>query len=226
MLVVNLFGAPGAGKSTLAHLLTGLLKKCHVPCELASEYAKDVVLDRSPHFLTNQFRILGEQSWRVERIAASGAEVAVTDSPVALVAFFAKTLYPERYSSDFVELVMAAHREWPSFDFYLRRNHPYESRGRLQSETEASALADAMLSFVSDVGLSPLVLPSSDVVAERVFCELVASRRLAIPPLGIPSARRVAAFLLASPSCPEDVECACAALSVLVAPQSFELSPS
>ena len=197
MIVVNIFGAPGSGKSTTAHLLTGLLKKCHVSCELAGEYAKDIVLDQSPHFLTNQSRILGEQSWRVERIASSGADIAITDSPVALVSFYATLLYPERYAEDFRKLVLQTHAEWESTNFLLERRHHYETRGRYQTEEQSDEIGKKMISWLDDHKISATRIATSDMVAERIFCELISSGRADVPALGRTSARKIAASLLA-----------------------------
>ena len=43
MLVVNLTGAPGAGKSTGAAYVFSQLKMRGINCELVTEYAKDKV---------------------------------------------------------------------------------------------------------------------------------------------------------------------------------------
>ena len=48
-LVINLFGGPGCGKSTIAALLFGKLKQNGINCEMALEYAKDKVWEESGH---------------------------------------------------------------------------------------------------------------------------------------------------------------------------------
>lgn len=40
-LVINLFGAPGSGKSSGAAYIFSQLKKLGIDCELVTEYAKD-----------------------------------------------------------------------------------------------------------------------------------------------------------------------------------------
>lgn len=44
-IVINLFGAPGAGKSTLAADIFSKLKRRQVKCELITEFAKDCVYE-------------------------------------------------------------------------------------------------------------------------------------------------------------------------------------
>ena len=47
MLVVNLFGAPGAGKSTGAAYIFSKLKMSGINVELVTEFAKDKVWEES-----------------------------------------------------------------------------------------------------------------------------------------------------------------------------------
>lgn len=66
MLIVNFFGAPGAGKSTGAAYVFSRLKMAGVKCELATEFAKDAVWENNQEVLRNQIKILDEMIflWR------------------------------------------------------------------------------------------------------------------------------------------------------------------
>ena len=68
-LIVNLFGGPSAGKSTLAHGLMNHLKINGIECEYASEYAKDLVFDYPGDIsvFKNQIEIYQEQRKRIFR---------------------------------------------------------------------------------------------------------------------------------------------------------------
>ena len=52
-LIVNLFGAPGCGKSTLAAALFSELKKAGFNAELVTEYANDKVYEKNQTVLQN-----------------------------------------------------------------------------------------------------------------------------------------------------------------------------
>lgn len=54
MIVVNLFGAPGAGKSTGAAYIFSLLKMAGVNAELVTEFAKDKTWEHNTKALDNQ----------------------------------------------------------------------------------------------------------------------------------------------------------------------------
>ena len=61
MLVVNLFGAPGAGKSTGAAYIFSKLKMAGINAELVTEFAKDKVWEESKAVFQNQAYIFGRQ---------------------------------------------------------------------------------------------------------------------------------------------------------------------
>ena len=59
MLVVNLYGAPGAGKSTGAAYIFSKLKMAGVKAELVTEFAKDMVWEENNEALHNQMYMFG-----------------------------------------------------------------------------------------------------------------------------------------------------------------------
>ena len=60
MLVVNLFGAPGAGKSTdSAIYIFSQLKINGINAELVTEFAKNIIWEHNRKALTNQIYMLG-----------------------------------------------------------------------------------------------------------------------------------------------------------------------
>lgn len=65
--VINLFGGPGAGKSTLAALLFHHLKIRGLSCEMALEYAKDKVWEESYSTLHNQIYVFGKQHTSIKQ---------------------------------------------------------------------------------------------------------------------------------------------------------------
>ena len=61
MILINLFGAPGAGKSTGAAYIFSQLKMRGVNVELVTEFAKDKVWEKSVEVFNNQAYIFGKQ---------------------------------------------------------------------------------------------------------------------------------------------------------------------
>lgn len=62
LLVVNLFGAPGADKSTNSTIyIFSQLKINDINAELVTEFAKDMIWEHNRKALTNQIYMLGNQ---------------------------------------------------------------------------------------------------------------------------------------------------------------------
>lgn len=81
MIVINLFGAPGSGKSTGATYIFTALKLLGVNVELITEFAKDKVWGNNIEAINNQAYIFGEQSFRMSR-CKDKVDVIVTDFPL------------------------------------------------------------------------------------------------------------------------------------------------
>lgn len=141
MIVVNLFGAPGAGKSTGAAYIFSQLKMLGVNAELVTEFAKDKVWENNTEVLSNQTYVFGKQHFRLSR-CADKVDVIVTDSPLLLSALYNKS---ELLGDDFNDLVAKIFKSYNSVNYYIERSKPYNPVGRLQTEQESDELADGVI---------------------------------------------------------------------------------
>ena len=157
MIVVNLYGGPGAGKSTGAAYVFSRLKEAGVVAELVTEFAKDLTWDHSRAILDQMF-VFGTQYHRLARLELDGVQVAVTDSPLLLSVVYAKndTRMKRRLSIHDRQVVSESMKRlnasFDNRDFVIRRTKPYVGAGRNETESEAKEI-DRM---IDGLGLEPI----------------------------------------------------------------------
>ena len=132
MKVINLFGGPGAGKSTTAAGLFHLMKLAGLSVELVTEYAKEMTWEKRQNILSDQLYILAKQYRRVRRLQGE-VEFVVTDSPFLLCILYRR----DDYSETLDRLVLELWSRYENLNFYLERVKTYVAVGRSQAEDEA-----------------------------------------------------------------------------------------
>lgn len=142
MIVVNLFGGPGSGKSTMAAYIFSKLKMAGVNCELVTEFAKDKTWEHNIKALACQPYVFGKQCYRMDR-CADQVDVIVTDSPLFLTTLYN---YDENIEPEFTQLVLKKFNEFNNLNYFLVREKPYISAGRNQTEDQARELDSEILS--------------------------------------------------------------------------------
>lgn len=144
MILVNLYGAPGSGKSTGAAYIFAKLKMAGVDAELVTEFAKDKVWEESKEAFNNQAYLFGKQYFRISR-CADKVDVIVTDSPLPLSVFYNTT---GTLGQEFNEMVIKVAESFNCKNYLLHRVKPYNPNGRFQNEEESDKLADDLWNFL------------------------------------------------------------------------------
>ena len=137
MILVNLFGAPGAGKSTGAAYIFSQLKMRGINAELVTEFAKDKVWEGSKAVFENQAYIFGKQYFRISR-CADQVDVIVTDSPLLLSILYNND---EDLGGTFDAVVRRVAQKYNSKNYYLKRVKDYNPSGRFQTKEESDEIA-------------------------------------------------------------------------------------
>lgn len=133
-LLVNLLAGPGTGKSTTAAAVFAELKFRGILCEMALEFAKDLVWERSRHLLANQIYVFGHQHHRITKLVGQ-VPIVISDSPL-----IHSVIYDSGENTHFAPMVLAEHRKHNNLNVFLDRVKPYDPKGRSQTEEEAKAL--------------------------------------------------------------------------------------
>lgn len=155
--VINLFGGPGAGKSTAALGLAYELKKRWASVELVNEFAKELVWADSAHLLSQQNYVFAHQEHRLNRLIGK-VEIAITDSPLLMSAFYAPADYPVSFKQSVFDLFQV----YQNINIFVERSHEYAAEGRIQNEEEADALSESMKRFLSENGIPYYSITAND----------------------------------------------------------------
>lgn len=148
--IINLYGGPGTGKSTICAGLYYHLKMLGYTCEMQREYVKDWVWEKRTIKTDDQTYIFAKQS-RKERIyMENDLDFIITDSPLLLSHFYGTRT--KQHSSNQRESIynptlhmLQAHKDfaiergYENVDIMLKRTKPFEQKGRLQGEESARA---------------------------------------------------------------------------------------
>jgi hypothetical protein len=137
-LLINFYGGPGCGKSTICAGLFYQLKILGYNCEMALEFAKDKVWEESYKVLDDQIYILGKQFHKLYRLKDK-VDIIITDSPILLGAYYQKTR-----SKALEDLILECRREFNNIDIFLERSTDYDPNGRMQTQEEALKIDDGI----------------------------------------------------------------------------------
>ena len=150
MIVVNLFGTPGSGKSTGAAYIFSQLKMAGINAELVTEFAKDKVWENNEEVFKNQAYMFGKQCFKMSR-CKDKVDVIVTDSPLVLSVFYNED---KILGEAFNQTVMNVFNSYKNLNYLVYRTKPYNPKGRLPSEEEADALKQPMMELLKNRKIS------------------------------------------------------------------------
>jgi nicotinamide riboside kinase len=174
MKVINLFGAPGVGKSTIAMELTSMLKKNRVDAEVSLEFVKEYIHTGSDNLLAYQNYIFAQQERQLRILLDSKeAEFAITDAPLLHSAFYA----PENYPVYFKDLVFEIFNSYDNINFLIKRRHPYSFNGRLHNEEKSDLVAKKLPAFLINHNITYTEIYSDEDIRKKIFEPLMANHR-------------------------------------------------
>lgn len=164
-MVINLYGAPGTGKSTVANGLISAMKWREMECEIVIEYAKELVWSESFQTLGNQIHVFGEQYNRVYRLLGK-VDYIVSDSPILLSSF-----YNSKYlkSEELDNLILSEHKKMDTLDIFLNRTKRYNTNGRNEDEETADKYALEMKEFLKDMGVSYIEMDADEDTHNKII---------------------------------------------------------
>lgn len=166
MLVINLFGGAGAGKSTTRAGLFHLMKLQKMNCEESIEWVKQKVYEENHYIFTDQLYILAKQAKNLKQLEGK-VDYVVTDSPLLLSIVYGKNITPA-----FCQVVLEEFNRYKNLNIFINRVKPYSKIGRLQTEDEAKNIDQFVLHTLTDLGI-PYYIVDGDELAPSKILEIV-----------------------------------------------------
>lgn len=135
--VINIFGSPCSGKSTIASSIFSLLKLHGVNTELVTEYAKDIAWEERKSMFENQYYIWGKQYNKMWRLKGK-VDIIVTDSPLPI-----SLVHSLDFPECFHKTIIKSFNEFENINYLIVGNNvPYRKEGRKETEEEAIKLRE------------------------------------------------------------------------------------
>lgn len=169
-IIINLFGGPGTGKSTVAAEVFSKLKRNGVNAEYVNEYMKDkaweyddVPTEYKPKIFAWQEYIFAKQFKKIRQ--CNSVDVIVTDSPTLLGLIYMDKDYDLPAMRN---VIVEAHNLHTSINIFLNRVKPYNPKGRFQTETEAIQKDKEIKSMLQENNINFICLDACDTVSDII----------------------------------------------------------
>jgi len=142
--VINLFGGPGAGKSTIASGLFYEFKIKDIPCDNPYEFPKQVAWEDNLSQITDQLYILANQHRGLVR-SYGKVDFIILDSPLLLSLLYKNGYtgdYPAKFYGDsFDHMVLDLFNSYDNINIFLERpEKEFQVEGRFQDQDESLML--------------------------------------------------------------------------------------
>lgn len=150
-VIVNLYGAPGAGKSTGSAYIFGQLKMNNISVELVREFVKDKIYEKSEGVFNDQVYILGKQHFRQTNVKGN-VDVIITDCPLIIQAYYTDK-YKFPYADELRQLVLKLYSLENNINYFVNRDKPYNPDGRFQTEADSDSISGNLKEYLDNLGI-------------------------------------------------------------------------
>lgn len=148
-VVVNLFGGPGVGKSTLGAELFVRFKQCGVSCEMIQEYVKGWAWEGRKVGPLDQVYILAKQLKMESRLYGK-VDLIITDSPLLMSPIYERFYQNTGASEPMAMTILKTAVDFgvEHVNFFLGRHFAYTQDGRYEDEAMAKKVDTWIRTFL------------------------------------------------------------------------------
>lgn len=173
--VINCFGGPGIGKSTLAAALFAKMKEKNLNCEMVREYVKTWAWQEREIKATDQIYVLAKQC-QAESILYGKVDYVITDCPILLPGVYQRLYHSGTYIGDagFGFINDAINNGVNFKNYILNRGNHFETEGRFHSKEEAIKIDKAIPELLTryKIQYRMLLLANIDKLVEKILKDI------------------------------------------------------
>lgn len=167
MKVINLFGEPCSGKSTTRARLFYEMKVSGYNVEEITEYAKDIVWEERNNIINDQLYILAKQNRKLINVQ-NKVNWCITDSPLLLNMIYLKNNTYRTYNNTLQKMIIDTFLSYDNINILLKRNHKYQTIGRMQNEDEAKKIGISIKETLCNLEIPFIEINSDDVTIDLI----------------------------------------------------------
>lgn len=176
MIVVNLFGGPCLGKSTLSAELFTILKKEGVEAVQVGEYVKECIQAGKREKLDNELFIFAEQARRLrELVESEEVDVAICDWPLLNAVVYDSMNYPGE-PEGFAGVVLGEFARYNNLNYRVMRleDMEYSTAGRVHTFVEAVKIDEKIHTMLKTANIKCLTInnASAELIVQAVMKEM------------------------------------------------------
>ena len=151
--LINLFGGPGIGKSSIAAGLTYKLKKNHISCNNPYEFPKKLAWDHNIPAIKDQLYVFANQHRGIAECYGK-VDYIIIDSPVLFSTiyhtYYTKGYPAEFYGQPFHDLVVDLHKRYDNLNILLERTDGAHNEDERFQDYEESIAIDKLCKEILD----------------------------------------------------------------------------
>jgi hypothetical protein len=147
--IINLFGGPGIGKSSIASGLTYKLKKQHIACDNPYEFPKLLAWDENHSAIRDQLFVLANQHRGIVK-SYGKVDYIILDSPIILSLTY-KNVYKSNeypailYGDSFDKMVLDIYNQYDNINILLKRSQGKHNDNERYQNLEESIVLDNVI---------------------------------------------------------------------------------
>lgn len=171
--LINLFGGPGIGKSSIAAGITYRLKKQHISCNNPYEFPKLLAWDNNMPAIKDQLYVFANQHRGIAQ-AYGKVDYIVVDSPIlfSLIyhSYYTKGYPAEFYGESFNNLIIDLHNKYDSVNILLERGQGiHNDEERFQNYEESLAIDNHCKKILDDNNIPYYIVKVGKGVVKKIL---------------------------------------------------------